>query len=88
MRFLDEAELVNIYVPDDLIDSPVVLLQGADLSGADLRGASLPGAELSGVDLTGATRCRCPSRWLTCAWKVACRRIRCCCSSRRQACWS
>jgi len=54
VRFLDEAELVNIYEPDDLTGSPVVLLQGADLSGADLRRASLPGAELSGVDLTGA----------------------------------
>jgi Pentapeptide repeats (8 copies) len=54
VRFLNEVELVKTYEPDDPIDSPVVVLQKADLSGADLRGAELSGAELSGVDLTDA----------------------------------
>jgi uncharacterized protein YjbI with pentapeptide repeats len=54
VQFLYEADLLHTYEADAPTTSPVVRLQGADLSGADLRRANLPGADLSGVDLTGA----------------------------------
>ena len=50
VRFLYEAHLLEELDGK----TPLVWLEGADLSGADLRGAQLSGAVLFDVDLTGA----------------------------------
>lgn len=46
LRFLFESKLI--------VENPIILLNGADLSKADLRGADLRGADLSNVNLSNA----------------------------------